>query len=206
MMFATSNPQKMADKIIGKLSKELGLASPPQSEVETEGQFRPNSIGQALGDLGASLFGGRARPLHTVRVDVSQPRPFELRAHVIKAGSATALGSLLYSIKLSKSVTSTVTLEPEKTFSKSKFTGDGAVAEKLNASAPLIKQVNGFVRTEYQVGDEKVKTERFLKLEPFEGGSLLTINTLPKSKWLGLSSNLDAKAFLDVASAIEGAL
>ncbi len=97
-------------------------------------------------------------------------------------------------------------LEPEKTFSKSKFTGDGATAEKLNASAPLIKQVNGFVRTEYQAGNEKVQTERFLKLEPFEGGSLLSVNTLPKSKWLGLTSILDATAFLEVASAIEGAL
>jgi hypothetical protein len=70
MLFATSDPRKMADKIVGKLSKELTLGAAPPYEIDTDGQARPNSIGQALGDLSTALFGGRTRPLHTVRGDV----------------------------------------------------------------------------------------------------------------------------------------
>jgi hypothetical protein len=109
----------------------------------------------------------------------------------------------LFSIKLSKRVPAAVTVEDAKVFSKSRFTGGNGLAEKLNGDADLIKKVNAFVRTKYQVNNDTIRTERFLKIEPTTDGSVLAINTLPRSKWLGLTSTFDAVAFLEIAQAVE---
>jgi hypothetical protein len=205
MWFTSEKPEKVGPKIASKIGKELAISAPPYEAV-TEGKFMPGSLGQVLGDLSTSLFGGGTRPLVSVRLDVPQPRPFELTAHVIKCGSQIVLGSLLYSIKLNKSVPGPVTLEDAKVFSKSKFTGGDGVSEKLNGDSDLIKKVNAFVRTQYRVNNDIIKTQRFLKIEPTAGGSVLAINTLPRSKWMGLSSTFDSVAFLEIAQGVEKSL
>lgn len=202
MWFTSEKPEKIGPKIAAKIGKELGIAAPPY-EALVEGKYKPGSLGQALGDLSTALFGGGTRPIASVRLDVPQPRPFELTAHVIKGGSQIVLGSLLFSIKLSKRVPAAVTVEDAKVFSKSRFTGGNGLAEKLNGDADLIKKVNAFVRTKYQVNNDTIRTERFLKIEPTTDGSVLAINTLPRSKWLGLTSTFDAVAFLEIAQAVE---
>jgi hypothetical protein len=205
MMFYSDKAEKVGPKVAGKVGKELGIAPPP-FEAVTEGRFRAGSLGGMLGDLGTSLIGG-TRPLVTVNLAVPAPKPFELTVHVIKAGKVVALGSLLYSIRLAKSVPGSVTLQDAKLFGKSKVTGGNGVADKLNANSDLVKQVNRFVRTHYKVGDETIRGTRFLKIDPIpEGGSVLAINTLPRAKWFGLTSTFDAPAFLAIAQQIEGLL
>lgn len=206
MLFYSDKPEKNGPKVETKLRKEFGASQPLFYETEIEGQYKPNSVGQALGDMGAALFSGRARPLYTFRFDVNQPRTCEVRVHVIKAGGAVALGSLLYTTTLRKPVAGPVNLEDAKAFSKSRFIGEPGLSARLNANADLIKRINKFVRTSYQVGNEKVSTARFLQISPFDGGSLLAINTLPRSKWMGLSSTFDAAEFLGIAAAIEGSI
>jgi len=206
MLFYSIKPEKNGAKVEAKLRKEFGAPAPLAYDTEEEGKYRANSVGQALGDISTSLFGGRTRPLYTFRFDVPQPRKCEVRVHIIKVGNAVALGSLLYSTVLQKPVSEGVSLEDAKTFSKSRFVGSPALAERLNADANLIKRINKFVRTSYQVGNERIRADRFLQISPFEGGSLLAINTLPRSKWMGLSSSFDALEFVALADAIEAAL
>ena len=205
MIFFSDKAEKVGPKVAKKVGKELGIAPPP-FEAVTEGRFRPGSLGQFMGDVGASLIGG-TRPLVTVNLAIPSPKPFELTVRVIKAKKDICLGSLLYSIKLAKSIPAGVTLEDAKLFGKSKFTGGNGLAEKLNADGSLVKTVNRFVRTSYKVGKEKIKGTRFLKIDPIpEGGSVLAINTLPRAKWFGLATTFDAQQFLAIAQQIEGLL
>ncbi len=206
MLFWTDKAEKNGPKIEAKLRKELGVAAPLAFEVEIEGSYKPGSVGQALGDVATALFGGRCRPLYTFRFQVQQPRAAEIRVSVIKEGNAVVLGALLYSTVLAKAVTAPVSLEPEKVFSKSRFTGDATLAGKLNANQQLIARINKFVRTSYSVGNATVRAERFLKIDPFGGGALLAINTLPRSTWLGLGASFDARAFFDIAGLVEASL
>ena len=204
MWFMSEKPDKVGPKVAAKVGKELAIPAPPYQAIP-EGKYMPGSLGQVMGDLSTTLFGGGARPLVSVQVDVPQPRPFELTAHVIKVGNQIALGSLLYTIKLNKTVPTAIMLENAKVFSKSKFVGDPA-AEKLNANADLIGKVNKFVRTKYRVNNDIIHTERFMKIEPASDGAVMAINTLPRAKWFGLSSTFDSVAFLEIAQAVEGTL
>ena len=136
MWFTSEKPEKVGPKIATKVGKELAIPAPPY-EVQPEGKYMPGSVGQVFGDLTTTLFGGGTRPLVSVRLDVPQPRPFELTVHVIKCGNQIVLGSLLYSIKLNKPVPGLVTLEDAKVFSKSKFTGGDGVSEKLKTATPI---------------------------------------------------------------------
>jgi len=206
MLFYSARAEKNGPKVEAKLRKEFGSSSPLSYDIEEEGKYRADSIGQALGDVSIALFGGRTRPLYTFRFDVAEPRKCEVRAHIIKAGNAVALGALLYSTVLQKPVGEGVKLEDEKTFSKSKFVGDSGIADRLNGNAELIKRINRFVRTSYQVGNERVRADRYFRITPFESGSLLAVCTMPRSKWLGLTSVFDAAEFVGLASAIEAAL
>jgi hypothetical protein len=206
MLFYSIKPEKNGAKVEAKLRKEFGASSPLPFETEEEGKYRPNSVGQVLGDVATSVFGGRTRPLYTFRFEVAQPRNCEVRVHIIKVGNAVALGSLLYSTVLQKSMDEPVTLEDAKVFSKSRFIGSPAIADRLNGNASLISRLNKVVRTSYQVGNERIRADRFLRITPFEGKALLAINTLPRSKWFGLSSTFDAAEFIALSNSIEEAL
>jgi hypothetical protein len=206
MLFYSLKPEKNGARVEAKLRKEFGASSPLPFETEEEGKYRPNSVGQALGDIATQVFGGRTRPLYAFRFEVARPRNCEVRVHVIKVGNAVALGSLLYSAVLQKTVYEPVTLEDAKVFAKSRFIGAPAIADRLNGDASLINRLNKFVRTSYQVGTERIRAERFLQITPFEGKALLAINTLPKTKWFGLSSSFDAAEFVALSNSIEAAL
>ena len=206
MLFWTDNPEKNGPKVEKKLRKELGATEPIPFEVEIEGQYKPGSIGQVLGDMKAQLFGGRCRPLYTFRFTIGSPRPAEVRVSVIKEGGAIVLGSLTYSAPIAKPVPAPLQLEDAKVFSKSKFIGEPQTAEKLNGNKDLIKAINKFVRTEYSVGDAKVYANRYLQVVPFEQASLLTINTLPRATWMGLGASFDVQPFFGIVSSIENTL
>lgn len=212
MLFFTDKPEKIAPKIEAKLRKEFGANEPLFYETESEGHFRPNSIGQALGDvtndlLSGTFFGGKTRTLYNFRFDVKQPRELETRVYIVKAADRVALGSLLYSAILNRKIDAPLELEDEKIlFGKSKFKGDSEAARKLNANTDLIKRINRFVRTEYKTANEVIKAKRYLKIAPYENGSLLTISTLPRATWFGWMSSFDAPAFLEIANAVEAAL
>ena len=206
MLFWSDKAEKNGPTVEAKLLKELGANQPLHYETEIEGQFKPNSVGQALGDASAYLFGGHLRPLYNFHFQITAPKKFEVRVHVIKEGPAVVLGALLYSMVLKKKIHAPVMLENKKMLAASKFSGDQTLADKLNNNNELIKMINKFVRTSYQVGDAKVTTERSLKIMPFEDGALLAVNTLPKSKWMGLTSIFDVQAFLQIAATVEAAL
>jgi hypothetical protein len=211
MLFWTDKPESNGPKVEAKVRKELGAAAPIPYQVQVQGQYRPQSAGQFASELAGDaifeLFGvGGIRPLYTFDFRVDSPRPIMLQVPVVKAGNAIVLGSLLYSTPLSKPVGGEVVLEDEKIFGNAKFVGDEATIGKLNANKDLVKRVNKFARTEYQVGNEIIRAKRLVKITPHAPQSVLTINTQPRSTWFGLGSSFDVQPFLELVQVLESTL
>jgi hypothetical protein len=212
MLFFSQKLEKNAPKIESKLRKELKQATPLAYEAEIQGEVRPTSIGRFLGDLvgdaSLALLGSSGlRPVYTLRFAIPDA-PGEIRVSVVTDGKMVMLGGILYSLVLGKPVRGPVRLqdENEKRFFRCKFDGEPTVVAKLNADKALIKRVNTFVRDRYQLGDKEIASRRFFSLAPFEDTSLLTISTMPRSKWFGLASTFDATEFQLIARAVEAVL
>ena len=202
--FGSQSPDKIVPQIEEKLKKELGHSAPLAYQVEDRGAEK--GVGAVLKDVAANLFGGKESLLFTIHFQVVQPRPFDLDVHVGRQGVGAHVGSLVYSAKLSKAVAAEVSLEDPKTFGKSKFTGDPAAVEKLNAKSDVLKTANTLARTEGEVGGLKITIKRLCKILPQGGASLLVVQTIPRMTSMGFSCSLDAKEFCDAASLVESAL
>jgi hypothetical protein len=118
------------------------------------------------------------------------------------------LGSILYSQVLARPVPGAVRLqaEGEELFLRCKLVGDPSVVAKLNGDKALVKRVSKFVRGHYQLGDKTISSRRFFSLAPFESGSLLSVSTMPRSKWWGMASSFDVGEFQHIARAVEALL
>jgi len=211
MLFWTDKPESNGPKVEAKVRKEFGSTTPLPYDVQVQGQYRPKSVGQFVGDVAGDavfeLFGfGGTKPLYSFDFQIASPRAVALRVPVIKSGNAIVLGALVYTAPISNPVPAEVTLEDQKVFGKSKFTGDPATIAKLNANGDLLKRVNQFARTEYTVGKQVIKAKRYVKLTPNGATSVLTIGTQPRATWFGLGSSFEAQQFLAIASAIEASL
>lgn len=211
MIFFSDNPEKTGPKVEAKLRKEVPGAASLRYDVVVEGTFRPGSMGQFVGDLANSVMAdflvGGTRPLHTLRFEIAGVRPVEVKVNIIKA-RAVCVGSILFSAVLRKPALGNVMLEGEKVFSKSKFIGEPALAAKLNASAPLIKKLNGFARDAYVIGNsETIRSKRFADLRPIDQtSSLLSVGTMPRATWFGFGSTFDTAEFVAIADLIEASL
>ncbi len=212
MLFYSNKLEKNAPRIESKLRKELKQTAPLAYEAEVQGSVRPTSIGRFLADLAGDaaleLLGTSGlRPVYTLRFAVPD-NGGEVRVNVLTDGKQVMLGGLLYSKVLAKPVRGPVRLQDqnEKMFFRCKFDGEPTAVAKLNADKPLIKRVNKFVRDRYKLGETTIMSQRFFSLAPFESSSLLTISTMPRSKWWGMASSFDASEFQLIAAAVEAVL
>jgi len=214
MLFFSDKLEKNGPKVEAKLRKELQQPTQLSYAAEVQGRRSPTSIGQALGDLASDLSlellgSAGLRPVYTLRFDVPNVAGGEIRVSVVTDGKMVMLGGILYSAVLGRPVPGAVRLqdEDEKVFSlRCKFDGDPATAARLNGDKPLVKRVNRFVRSSYMLGATEIRAKRLFRLEPFASGSLLSISTLPRSRWFGLASTFDAAEFFAIAKVIEALL
>ena len=192
--------QTIGTKLQELLGKDLGAGGPIPFTVETEGTATV-SLRSVLGDLATTFFGGRPTPLFAVHFEVSQPRAFQLEAHMHQQGMGCATGSLAYSAKLGKKVGGAVRLGDD-----GKFSGDAETAGKLNGKKEVVKKCEAFAVKQGGIAGFELKIPRTLQITPHEGGAKLVAVTLPKSKSMGFGATLGAKEFLEMVAAVEGAL
>lgn len=205
LAYSSQDVEKVGPKIEELIRKEVGASSALAYEVE-DGAAGKTTAGTVLAESVKLLFGGKETLLFSLYFNLSQPRPANLEVHVNKQGLGCHVGSLLYSAVLAKPVSGEASLEAPKTFGSSKFSGDPATSQKLNANGDLVKRANKFARTESQSGGIKIKIDRFCKVVPQDSGSLLVIRTLPRPTSMGTSATVDAKDFFDIAAMVEAAL
>ncbi|WP_394822348.1 hypothetical protein [Pendulispora albinea] len=212
MLFWSDKAESNGPKVEAKVRKEFGVQAPIPYQVEIHGQFRPQSLGQFAGDIAGDaifeIFGaGGVKPLYTFDFRVQTSRPCNLKVPVIKAGNAIVLGSLVYATPLAKPIFGEIVLEDEKVFGNSKFVGDPAASEKLNANKDLVKRVNKFARAEYKMSNQTIKAKRIVRISshasPQGPMSVLTITTQPRATWFGMGSSFDAQEFLAIAGTVE---
>ena len=75
----------------------------------------------------------------------------------------------------------------------------------VNEQRAVIEELNQVVRKTPQVRKSDV-TGKLIRIPAGDGMALLSIQTMPRSKWFGLASTFDAPEFLAIASGIEAAL
>jgi hypothetical protein len=205
LAYSSQNVEKVGPKIEELIRKEVGATSALGYEVEDGGAGK-TTAGTVLAGSVKVLFGGKETLLYSLYFNLTQPRPANLEVHVNKQGIGCHVGSLLYSTMLAKPASGEASLEAPKTFGSSKFTGDPATSQRLNANGDLVKRANKFARTESQSGGLTIKIDRFFKIVPQGSGSLLVIRTLARPTSMGLSATVDAKDFFDIAAMVEAAL
>jgi hypothetical protein len=197
-----------AADVVGPKVEELVRAdlesqTPIPFEIEMGGAGKLTA-GGVLSDAAKSFFGGRETLLFTVCFNLQQPRPITLQVPVDRQGVGSHLGALLYTTKLSKPVAGEASLGDPKMFGSSKFAGDAAVADKLNANSELIKRVNKFSRLEWQ--NMHLKAPRMVKVSSVDGAGVFAALTLPRSHAMGMKVSLDVKEFVELAGLVEASL
>jgi hypothetical protein len=192
--------QTVAPKVQELLNKELAAAGPITYRIESEGAGGV-SAQSVLKDLGSSLFGGKITPLFAIQFEITQPRSTRLDVHMIRKGLGCMAGSLAYATVLSKRISGEVSFSDD-----GKFTGDGDVAGKLNASKDVLKKCDAFAMKEGGLTGSEVKIQRTLKIVPHQGGAQIVAVTLPRSKSMGFSASLGSKEFLEIATLLEATL
>lgn len=152
-------------------------------------------------------YSGMPVPTHAyLYVDATRPRPFELRAALLRGrtllGRSLGLGTLLYAVPLQAKVATQVALTGGGPMGPQRFTGDPAAAARLNADAEVTRAAAAVAVT--RAGPDARHTwevERLLAVEPYPGGAVLLARTLHRAttpQW-----ELRAGAVLDLAARIE---
>ena len=200
LAYSSQDKEKVAPKVEELLRKELAASAPLTYAVEEAGTAGVTA-GSLLKDMSTTLFGGTETPLFTVRFQIAQPRVASLDVHMRRQGLGCIGSTLLYSATLSKPCGSGVTLGDD-----GKFTGDAAVAGKLNASKDLLKKCSAFAVTSGGLAGSEMKIPRTLKIVPGERGTEIAAVTLPRSKSMGFSASCGSSDFFELASLIEAAL
>ncbi|HEY2586717.1 MAG TPA: hypothetical protein VGI81_13215 [Tepidisphaeraceae bacterium] len=201
--YMSQDPAVLGSKVEEVVRADLGLNSAVPFEV-ISGNGKTLDAGTMVADLATHVFGGKEAVLMTVCFDVQQPRPVCVQVGLNRQGVGSHIGSVLYSTKIAKPVSGEVSLEEPKMFGASKFVGDSAVADKLNANKDLLKRAGKFARTECP--NFKLKAPRLFQVKPDNGGTLITATSLARSYALGLKVSLDVQEFIDLAGMIEASL
>ena len=201
--YSSQDPAVLGPKLEEVVRADLGATAPIPFRVEN-GDGKTLSGGAMLADAAKYLFGGKQAVLMTVSFDLKDPRPASVQACLNRQGVGSHIGSVMYHAKLSKPISGEVSLEEPKMFGMSKFVGDAAAAEKLNANKDLLKRAGKFARTECP--NLKLKAPRFFEVKPENGVATITATSLPRSYAMGLKVSLDVKEFMDIAGMVEASL
>jgi len=201
LAFGGQKPDVIAPKIEEALRAEFAATAAVPFKVEA-GNATPTSAGTVVKEGLGLLLGGRGETiLFTVHFTLPPPRPATLAVHVARQGIGSHVSGLLYSAALAKAVAVEVMLDE-----KGKFQGEAGLAGKLNGDKALLKRCVALSRTTANLGGVDITNPRFFKLAPEGSGTTLVVGTLPKVGMLGFKVTLDAKEFLDLATAIENLL
>jgi hypothetical protein len=189
MLFFSDKPEKNGPKVAARLGKELGAGPLPFTTITDGERFRPSSFGEVLSEAVDEKLGkaAKVRPMYTFCLEATGARPLEIRVAIANHGGLTAIGSIVYATRLAK--------RPP-----------GPVAADDERLAPVKRRLKKFLRTEYELGKTTIAAPRRFELRPDGDGAVLVAGTLPKPGWFGLSTDLGAARFIELAEAIEAAL
>jgi len=200
LAYASRDKESVAPKVEDLLRKELAAPAPIMYTVQEEGSAEI-SAGTILKDMSTTFFGGKDTPLMTIIFQIAQPRAAGLEVHMSRQGVGCVAGPLVYSAVLNKPCCSGVSLGDD-----GKFSGDSAMAAKLNGRKDVLKKCSAFAVTKGGLAGSEMKIPRTFKVLPHEQGSQIVAVTLPASKSMGFSATLNSKEFLALIPDVEGAL
>jgi hypothetical protein len=142
LAYTSQDPAKVVASVEEMLRKELGTTEPIPYRIVPEGGV-DTGVATFTIDAARFLFGGKLSVLFTLVFDIASPRPFELRAHVIRQGIGSHVGALLFSAPLQNQVAAESVLGDHKSFGSPKFTGDESTCLRLNAAKVGLTRSDG---------------------------------------------------------------
>ncbi|MBF9069648.1 hypothetical protein [Streptacidiphilus fuscans] len=200
----SATPHEAAADLGGALARELGLDRAPDVRV-----LPADTTGSPAGSLlpPRERYSGMPAPTDAyLYVDAARPRPFELRAALLRGrtlrGRTLGLGSLLYAVPLHAKVATQVALTGGGAAGPQRFAGDPTAAARLNADADLATRARAVAST--RAGTDARHTwevDGLLAVEPAPSGAVLLARTLYRAtspRW-----DPRAVAVLDLAARIE---
>ncbi|MBV9241040.1 MAG: hypothetical protein JO314_03440 [Acidobacteria bacterium] len=205
LAYTSQDPIYVGQKIEEKIREEIGSSTPLPYTVE-QGDAASVSAGSFLKDIGKGLIGGSADVLFYLNFEFPGQRPATLQVAVNRQGVGSHAGLCMYNAKIAKPVPGETSLDDPKFFGKSKFSGDGATAEKLNSNGDLIKIANGLARLEGESGGMGLKIKRCCRVVPDGEGGNLIVATLPRPTKMGMSAAVDVQDFFHLAQLVESCL
>ena len=204
LIYGNQQPDKLAASVEEIVRKDLNASDPITCRIVSS-EAVPASVASVLTDIGNVLGNGSTTLLLSLELDLPGPRKATLLARLLRQGIGCYCGSLLFTIVLSRSIDSEVTIEGHKSFGSPKFLG-GEASAHLNAAKDLAKRVDKMLRTEVDMGSIKVKAPRLFRIVPSPEGALVILGTLPRLTSMGMSATTDAREILEIVGAIEAAL
>ncbi|MBV9215260.1 MAG: hypothetical protein JO053_03705 [Acidobacteria bacterium] len=204
LAYTSQDPAYVGPKIEEKIREEVGSSTPLPYTVE-QGDAATASVGSFLKDIGKGLIGGNSDVLFYLNFDFPGQRPATLQVAVNRQGVGSHAGLLMYNGKINKPAEEAA-LDDPKFFGKSKFSGDGATCDKLNANGDLIKAANNLARLEGESGGIGLKIKRCCRVVPDGDGANLVVATLPRPTKMGMSAAVDVKEFFALAQMVESVL
>ena len=200
MLFKTDDPQKNGAKVQAQLKKELGLNEDIPFKVIEGDDYQPTH-GITLKKAFSNMLQGGPQHLYTLGFSVPGSKPMEVLAFVSRSRQSFVLISkLLFSAPLHKTPSGVAGCEST---GKVKFSGDQALASKLNGDKALLKKLTTFSRTQIKFGESVLSTARFVAVAPNESGGVFTASSMPKLTWFGIKVSLESAVFLELAEMIE---
>lgn len=205
LAYSTQKPEEVAIKVEDIIKKDLGVNDALKYEIIDTGEIN-KGLGGFLQDGLSLIVGGEEVPLFAVKFSLTVPRTVEIICTMVRQGVGCHCGTIAFTTMLNKTVSGTVTFEEPKVFGSSKFIGDKTISDKLNNNKELLKLTDKLARIKAITGGVNVKMKRYVKLEPEDNKTKLTIITLPRAVSMGFGVTTDAKDFFTIADMIEKAL
>ncbi|HEY6541782.1 MAG TPA: hypothetical protein VIZ18_12625 [Ktedonobacteraceae bacterium] len=230
------DPGTIPPKIEESLRKELGLTTPISYSVDARdmhklsksefaskfakdvgkmfvtkfpGEFIGSSALGSLVDVGMEKVAEKKRMfefelLCSIHFDITRSRRAQLHVDVSRwVKGSSIVNRLLFVSELTRPVGGEVTMERQ-------FIGHLQTCAKLNANKDLLKKTIHFRKSSLSFSNPAVptlKVEPLFKIVPQGQGSILAIQTLPKTTAFGFGTYIfDAKAFFELVTMLEATL
>jgi len=131
LIYGNQQPDKLAASVEEIVRKDLNASDPITCRIVSS-EAVPASVASVLTDIGNVLGNGSTTLLLSLELDLPGPRKATLLARLLRQGIGCYCGSLLFTIVLSRSIDSEVTIEGHKSFGSPSF----SVEKPLLTSMP----------------------------------------------------------------------
>lgn len=180
--FTGQKAEKIGPRIEQMVRQELGSPVPLPYQV-LPGTSGGATAGSLLSEWAHAQIhlSQQAAALFYIHFTLAAPRPFDLHITIMRHGMGALAGQCIFAVRLSKPVPGPLNLGELKLMGTRGFSGDPALAARLNSQRDVLAKAYGLVTTTSSIGGTRIHIAHYLQIQPARVGSLLIVHRLPQS-------------------------